>query len=415
MASADRWIERGPGGKTVALRDWFLPHLYQRGGDLVLAPAGAKKPKGKAVVVRRAPAQGVEVGAFPEKPRYGFHGRAAELHTIERRFLKHRAVLLHAMGGMGKTSLSREGAYWWTAPTGLFPDGACFVSFEQAGGAQRAVQVVGAYFEGAEFEQRSAEEQRKRARELFRTKKVLVVWDNFESVLPAFQGGEGAELYSDEERQEVYKLFRDWTGEDKGHGRLLVTCRPGETGLGTVCKVELGGLARPDALSLLYKVMLQEGIAGKYDRDALIGLLKALENHPLSIQLVGPHLKDMSPAKIVEDFKLLLDKFKGDADVERNRSLLASLEFSLKRLSKEARESVRWLGLFRGGVFEHILLRVSQIEPGAWDKARGELEATALVRVEREVMLADKPYLRFHPTLAYAAADGVAEPEVRQV
>jgi Uma2 family endonuclease len=43
------------------------------------------------------------------------------------------------MGGMGKTSLSREAAFWWTKPTGFFPEGACFVSFEQGGGAHRLV------------------------------------------------------------------------------------------------------------------------------------------------------------------------------------------------------------------------------------------------------------------------------------
>src|SRR5262249_41901365 len=36
-----RWIETGPGGRTIALRDWFLPHLYQRGADEPLVPPEA--------------------------------------------------------------------------------------------------------------------------------------------------------------------------------------------------------------------------------------------------------------------------------------------------------------------------------------------------------------------------------------
>jgi hypothetical protein len=226
IAKPDRWLMRGPDAPTVALQDWFLPHLYQRGADLVLAPRGAKvtKTARKKIEVRRGAASGEEAGAFPGKPMYGFFGRAAELHAVERRFLKHRAVVLHAMGGMGKTTLAREGAAWWTKPTGMFPDGACFVSFEQAGGARRAVQVIGAYFEGADFERRPEEEQRRVARELFLTKRVLVVWDNFESVLPAFQGGEGATLYGDEERGDIYKLYASWMAEDKCAGRLLVDC-----------------------------------------------------------------------------------------------------------------------------------------------------------------------------------------------
>jgi hypothetical protein len=128
--------------------------------------------------------------------------------------------------------------------------------------------------------------------------------------------------------------------------------------------------------------------------------------HPLSIELVGPHLKDMRPEEIVADFRKLLDGFKGDAEVERNRSLKASIGFSLKRLSKEAREAVRWLGLFQGGVFEEVLLLVSKMDPVAWEQARGELEATALVSVEWKIMPAGKPYLRFHPTLAASVEDG---------
>ena len=80
--------------------------------------------------------------------------------------------------------------------------------------------------------------------------------------------------------------------------------------------------------------------------------------------------------------------------------------FSTRRLSAEAQEAMPWLGLFSGGVFEQLLLDVSEMDPARWEAARAELEATALVRVERDIMLADRPYLRFHPTLAYAAAVG---------
>jgi hypothetical protein len=40
IAQPHRWIEPGPGGRTVALQDWYLPQLYQRGDDLVLVQAG---------------------------------------------------------------------------------------------------------------------------------------------------------------------------------------------------------------------------------------------------------------------------------------------------------------------------------------------------------------------------------------
>ena len=106
-------------------------------------------------------------------------------------------------------------------------------------------------------------------------------------------------------------------------------------------------------------------------------------------------------------FRELLDQFTGDAEVERNRSLLASLRFSTSRLSAQAQAALPWLGLFQGGVFEQILLEVSQMDPAAWDGVRAELEATALVRVETDIEINDRPYLRFHPTLPYAVGGAV--------
>src|SRR5262249_60775038 len=82
----------------------------------------------------------------------------------------------------------------------------------------------------------------------------------------------------------------------------------------------------------------------------------------------------MGPEKIVADFRALLDTFKGEAEVERNRSLKASLGFSLMRLSKGAREAVKWLGLFRGGGFEQLLLAGSQMDPEVWGGGGGGVE-----------------------------------------
>src|SRR6185295_4515295 len=311
-----RWIESGPGGRTIELRDWFLPHLYQRDLDDTLVPSEAAKqqpvrefdlflshqhndasrveelaralsdkhglrvwldkwecgpgklepqcetgiknsrftvvagsqtalnskwvqweidkhnelnPEGDRLIpikledlkfppdlnvllwvdftdpskdsdnaallarlIRsadaedarrrrgfRSPAARGESGPFPPPPQYGFHGRARELYELERRFRTVRGIVLHAMGGMGKTALATEAAQWWTR-SGWFLDGACFLSFEQFASAERVVQVLGTYIVGPKFEQLPAAEQRRRAVELFRQNAVLMVWDNFE-------------------------------------------------------------------------------------------------------------------------------------------------------------------------------------------------------------------------------------------
>jgi tetratricopeptide (TPR) repeat protein len=356
---------------------------------------------------RPPPAPG-EPGAFPPPPRYDFTGRAQELYALERRFRQRRGLVLHAMGGMGKTSLAAEAARWWTR-TGLFRDGACFVSFEQFTSAERVVQVLGAYLVGPSFDQLPPGERRRRAVELFRERAVLLVWDNYESALPQFNDGaaEHGSPYDDEERRRLDELFSELTS-GAGKGCVLVTCRPGETGLPGAGTMELQGLARADSLWLLHRILEADGRSlddRGLTRERLEPLLRDLADHPLSLELVGPHLRTLTPEAIRKDFGALLERFRQAAPEARNTSLLASLEFSRRHLSAAAREVLPWLGLFRGGVFEDVLLGISQIDPPAWASIRDELQGIALVRVENDVQVSGRPFLRFHPTLALAAAD----------
>ena len=556
-ATGARWIESGPGARTIELRDWFLPHLYQRAADDALVPpdaarqqpvrqfdlflshqhndstrvealarqltekhglrvwldkweigsgklesqcetgiknsrftvvAGSKSalhsrwvqweigkhnelnPEGDRLIpikfepldfppeldallwvdstdpardevaaaylaqlIRGADAEDArrgrgfrspatqrdESGPFPPPPQYGFQGRARELYELERQFRNQRGIVLHAMGGMGKTALATEAAHWWTR-SGLFRDGACFLSFEQFASADRVMQVLGTYLAGPKFEQLPAVEQRRRAIELFQQNAVLMVWDNYESALPQFNDGAAVHgsPYTDDERRRLAELFRDLT-TGAGRGCLLVTCRPGDTGLPGAQRYELEGLARADSLWLLASILRRDGLTladPRLSRDKLDPLLRDLSDHPLSLELVGPHLHTLTPEEIRADFGKLLAKFQQEAPEGRNQSLLASLEFSRRHLSPAAREALPWFGLFSGGVFEDLLLDVSQFAPEVWEPVRRELQSIALLRVEDALQIAGRPFLRFHPTLASAAADPTfaQNPEIRQ-
>jgi len=357
----------------------------------------------------RPPPEFGQPGGLPRPPQYGFQGRAQELHELERRFRHGRGLVLHAMGGMGKTALAAEAARWWTR-SGLFPDGACFVSFEQFTSAERVVQLLGEYAEGPRFHQRPGSEQRRRAIELLQRHRLLLVWDNYESALPQFgqdPSADQASPYTDEERRRLADLFHNLT-QTPGQGCLLVTCRPGEPGLPGAQRLELQGLARPDSLWLLHRILGRDGASlddPRLARERLDPLLRDLAGHPLSLELVGPHLHRLTPEQIRADFGELLKGFQQQADEDRNRSLLASLEFSRRHLSEDARAALPWVGLFSGGVFEVNLLDVCQIEPAAWKPIRAELQGIALLRSEDGIPINNRPFLRFHPTLAIASAD----------
>ena len=67
-------------------------------------------------------------------------------------------------------------------------------------------------------------------------------------------------------------------------------------------------------------------------------------------------------------------------------------------------------------MFEVNLLDMSQIAPEAWEPIRRELQGIALLRTEDDIQIGGRPFLRFHPTLAFAAADPTLaqQPETRQ-
>ncbi|MDP7216202.1 MAG: TIR domain-containing protein [Rhodospirillales bacterium] len=418
-ANRARWLHLGPEAETVNLDDWFIPQLYQVGDDPALTAGAAAEPE------REWARTGVaaRLHGFPPPPVYRFHGRARELLALERQVRDHPAVLLHAMGGMGKTALAREAAAWWLR-AGRF-EAAVFVSFEQWAGADQVAQRIGAALGDEGFAALPQEEQWRQAVALFRTRRVLLVWDNFESTLPAFQEGEeaadggtdGLGVYTAEARQGLARLYRDLT-DGAPLGRLLVTCRPEETELPAIKEVALEGLARPDSLHLLAAVLDAKSIdTGRpgYERERVERLLDALADHPLSIALVAPHLKARTPDRIREEFGEPLEEFADAAAAEgRNRSLLASLAFSKRRLSEAAQAALPYLAWFRGGVFEGLFIIFAELDPEAWEATRAELVATALVRVET-VEVFSTPFLRFHPTLPHAArAADVADPEATE-
>ena len=344
-------------------------------------------------------------------------------------------MLLHA-GGMGKTALAREAAHWWRR-TGRF-DLALFHSFETGAGAEAVVQLIGERLGGEGFGSLPAEQQWTEAVRLFRRSRILLVWDNFESVLPAWRPGSAgcqparpdageprageppalpsesappsASALASDLLPDLQRLDRDLTDADNPkqvRGRLLVTCRPTQTGLDGIAGLSLAGLARPDALHLLRGVCERREIKldrPGYDRPAIDALLDRIEDHPLSIELITPHLKDLTPTRIRDELTQRLHQFQDPSHREgRNRSLLASLEFSRGRLSPQAQAALPWLGWFEGGMFERFFLDFSQIPAADWAAIRAELGATALLRVE-DLPGFNNPYLKLHPTLAEVVA-----------
>lgn len=393
-------------GVRIAVRDAHVPQLYQAGDDPVPVPSGASRRRPTA---DRGPPLSGEGSHL--RPRYGFRGRARELLSLQRKLTRHVGVVLSGGGGMGKTSLALEAGRWWTR-TRLRPDGAVFTSFETRPGVQQVVRALGVALDGDGFLRRSEDAQRGRAVELFREREILWIWDNFESMLPQYaeapsshEGG-ASPLTADphEERAQLSALFCELVcAEPRPRGWLLVTCRPGACGLSPAASVGLEGLLPSDALELALDILEREGVTldEARARDRVEDLLAALGHLPLAIELVLPHLKDLTPDAIRGEFNASLNRFTNPfAEEDRNKSLRASLAFSTARLGPDVTSLLPYIACFEGGVFEDVLMRFAEIDAPRLATVRAKLEAVALLWPGPS---AERPFMRFHPTLPHAA------------
>jgi hypothetical protein len=384
--------------ETIQLRDWFLPALYQQSIDpvpfavstLPLSQTGEGPGKGVPIYPAR--------GGFPDEPRYGFHGREKELLHLRRTLAERPIIVLHGYGGQGKTTLAAHAVRWFTR-THLF-ERAIFVSFERGGGLDTALSEMGAALLGDNFAIHQGDPIDAIATALYASP-TLVVWDNFESILP-----NGDAPLPDDDFQKLLNAAQRWFASSslRPHlSSLVITTRdpsipnatfePGRT----TAHTELPGLGLFDALDLAAQILKDRGIA-RPPREGLANLLDFLGGHPLSIQLVVSHLNEYTPEKLIEEFDALLPGFTTGKGKERNESLRVSLDFSLRRLGEETRKVLPALAVFQGRAMEDDLLKITNIQAETWAKARAELLRAGLATLEK-IPGIQHPYINFHPTL----------------
>ena len=403
--------------EAIQLRDWFLPALYQQSIDPApfspsLPPAVSPSTEGtRDGGIERVPTYPAR-GGFPKEPQHGFHGRARELLHLQRTLAEKPIVVVHGYGGQGKTTLAAHAARWFTR-THRF-ERAVFVSFENGGGLEWALSEMGNALIGDNFAIHQGDPIEAIATEL-RNKSTLVVWDNFESILP-----NGNAPLSDKDLQDLLNAAVRWLSPSpvgrgvRGEGSsLIITTRdpslphPDFEPGALTAYAELPGLGRLDALELAGQILKNRGIP-RPPRDKLSDLLVFLGGHPLSIQLVVSHLRNNTPEKLIAEFDELLPGFTSGKGKERNESLRVSLDFSLRRLGTETQKVLPDLAVFQGGAMEAQILIVTEFKPSTWRPIRDELVRAALLSIDQgaglnlnktDEGLFNGYYVRFHPTL----------------
>ncbi|MBI1381653.1 MAG: CHAT domain-containing protein [Planctomycetaceae bacterium] len=407
-------IDRRP----LELQDWFVPVLYQDGEDPVLL---ADVP-GERVRRELEKDRALALGKLPSPPQHAFVGRSRELLAAERLLVEASKgyVVLRGEGGEGKTTLAVELARWLVA-TRRFAR-AAFASAEHLPAEENAARAVlvawgtqlDPNFAGKADTLEHAEAALAAALE---QQPTVLVLDNLETILPPPEGSEAAGARDfDQARLDAVLAACAHLLERAPRARIVLTSReilPTASPFGDSGHVlEVGRLGKDEGMELVARVLAQNAAqsgGGAVHAEALqaereeeiAALVTTVNGHARSLVLLTPELArrglKATTAELAEIMADLELRYPG----ERERSLFASVELSLRRLPSEVREKLAPLGVFAGGGYVQACANVCQIAVATHDDLLAV--AAPLVGVGlAELIPFSVPYLRFDPALAPA-------------
>jgi len=412
------------------LQDWFVPVLFQEEGDPRLVHQVPPERVRRVLAETRR----LALGQLPEGPEHGFVGRSREMLAAERRLARERYVVFRGQGGEGKTALAVELARWWVA-SGR-GERAAFVSLEQHLDARAVLFALGEQLV-PDFLTRAAQEDFElgiaRLERALGERPTIVVLDNVESVLPppSFGVGGGAAGGTGDEAAVLAELLA--LGQRlarAGSTRLVFTSREALPAPFAGPTVELGRLPRPDAIRLVGRVLGEvapqpgetgpgetgpgapgpgKGDTGDSD-EAIDALVDAVGCHARGLVLLAREVGREGVATATRRIAELMAGLEAKYPDDRERSLLASVELSLRRLPEGLRERLGPLGVFQGGGFDQAIGIVLGL-----DRERGEHQQLAqqLAAVGLAEIL-PRGYLRFDPALAPALLARRLDPPARE-
>lgn len=231
---------------------------------------------------------------LPEK-NLNFVGRVNEIVNIVQEFdrSKSRRVALIGTGGLGKTETAKAVGWWYMERDRV--DAALWASASSDEGDYRLrdlaslLAIVIRVFGLSGREQASFEEQKKTVQELFVSRRILLVLDNWETIEP-------------QSRRELWKFILSLPDTT----RVLITSReviPAKDGR----NLELDTLPQDDATRLFLKVARNAGYLDRNPRLSKeeIGTLSAicdrLSGYPLAIEVVAGQTFSRSLSEIWAD------------------------------------------------------------------------------------------------------------------
>jgi len=393
----------------LRLEDWFVPVLFQEKDD----PQLFKTTPAKQTVEDFKTALATRLGALPPAPVTGFVGRSRELLALQRLLRHERYAVVRGQGGEGKTALAAEFSRWMVRSQQVRR--AVFVSVETHSHVAAVLDAIGSQLVGDKYSAATFDDVEQAIlpiQRALREQSTLLVLDNMESILlPPYL--ETPELLSEEAGRELKAILALCERLLKvGDTRLVFTSREALPAPFEAFhhRRELHQLDREDAVKLVERVLNVAGGDGggtsDVAREQIEQLVETVHCHARTLMLLAPAVQERgveatrkSLVELMVEMDQQIAHLPANDPRRREKSVFASVDLSLRRISEANRARARVLGLFHGGVNLAVLKLMTQWEEEDVVELAEELIATGLATPNRYGHLtlnpALCPYLRW--------------------
>ena len=297
-----------------------------------------------------------------------FVGRDGLFYTIEVAARTQHVIVLHGLGGTGKTELAKAFGRWWQRTDGVDdPDWVIWHSFEPevaSFGLDGVLDEIGLQLLGTDFVRTEPTRRRPLIQRLLQQHRLLVILDNFETVRTMPDPTSSTPTLDEAGLIELQQFLENIAADSRS--TVLITSRTPEHWLGPhIRRVLVGGLTPEEADS--YTDQLLAPFPAARPRRAhpdYPALLEWLNGHPLAMRLTLPHLDHTSPDQLLANLQGIHteDGDEPETGADRRSSLTASIGYSLSHLDTTDQQLVHVVGLFRGVADADVLNNFSNAE-----------------------------------------------------
>jgi tetratricopeptide (TPR) repeat protein len=347
------------GAGKLELQDWFVPILLQEKED----PQLFKRLPSEAMKAIQKKQRQKQMGQLPDPPDHSFVGRSRELLSLERLLSEQSVAIIQGEGGEGKTSLAVELARWLVLTSRM--DQAVFVNVERNPDIRAMIDSIGQQllnnYSVASYGQDIWDAALRPVNRKLKDNRTVIVFDNMENILPTMHG---LMTVDPQIIQDVVQLSNHVL--NIGSTRIIFISReplpPPFDKRSQIC--HLGRLSTTDAIQLVKEAMRQAQLMPKEMPDGspdpdVERLVTSVNCHARSLVLLAPHVHKLGVDQTGDALNKLMAELHAQYPDDRERSLYASVELSLRRLPENVRQAVDLLAVFHGGVNARVWSKMS--------------------------------------------------------